>query len=76
MFLGLCPGSGDLPFGLMIDAGALRVEGTVKNGIEQFVGGGERLGHFGGPERAKPLQCDGDKNVASPHRVLIESLPQ
>jgi len=40
------------------------------------VGGGERLGHFGGPERAKPLQCDGDKNVASPHRVLIESLPQ
>ena len=44
--------------------------------IQHSVGGGERLGHFGGPERAKPLQCDGDKDVASPHRVLIESLPQ
>ena len=34
-----------------------------------FVGGGERLGHFGRPERAKLPQVDGDENVAALGKV-------
>ena len=39
------------------------------------VGGGERMGHFGGPEWAKPPRVDGDENVASPAK-LIKFSPQ
>ena len=38
------------------------------------VGGGERQGHFGGPEWAKPPGVDGGESVATPEK-LIESPP-
>ncbi len=37
--------------------------------------GGVGLGQFGGPERARLPQVDGDENVASPAK-LIEFFPQ
>lgn len=42
---------------------------------ELFVGGGERLGHFVGPERARLPQVDGDEDVATPQNS-IEFFPQ
>jgi hypothetical protein len=34
------------------------------------VGGGERMGHFGGPQGARPPGVEGGEDVASPAKVI------
>jgi len=50
-----------------------RVDGKPR--IVQHAGGGETMGHFGGPRRARPPRLDSDENVANPAK-LIESPSQ
>jgi len=37
---------------------------------EATAGGGERLGHFGGPERTEAPQVDGGNNAARPQKLV------
>jgi hypothetical protein len=48
------------------DATVLRVNSFD----EEVVGGGERMGHFGGPEWARPPRDDGGESVGNPTKLI------